>query len=353
MCMQKNRVCYLDVYKGMGIILVVLGHMETTPYLLKLWLNAFHMPLFFVAAGLLIGENRLYERESKSILRDRARSILIPYFWFSLIAILWYGMKAFLSSAQHFPLEMVDLLWDSLSFFGVSVLWFLPAFFVGVTGYQFLRKKAAYFAALPILAILAAGTCAFGGWPESTAGEMSVVVFLLKLACVVLRGCVGMFFCALGEGMGILIRYLADKKWVMLLTGLGMTGIGTYFALTNVSVSFRYLIFGNRALFWGAAICLNGGILLLCRSIGHLALLEYPGKHSMIIMVTHLDLQVLNIAQKAGNRVLEIAYYPLVYNIVVFVVITVLELFWIWLINGRLGFMIGKGRKKESHLEGL
>ena len=54
--MQKNRIRYLDIYKGLGIVLVVLGHMEATPYFWKLLLNAFHMPLFFVAAGLLTGE---------------------------------------------------------------------------------------------------------------------------------------------------------------------------------------------------------------------------------------------------------------------------------------------------------
>ena len=93
--MQKNRIRYLDIYKGLGIVLVVLGHMEATPYFWKLLLNAFHMPLFFVAAGLLTGEGRLYERESGSVIRDRARSILIPYFWFSLIGILWDCAKEF------------------------------------------------------------------------------------------------------------------------------------------------------------------------------------------------------------------------------------------------------------------
>lgn len=346
--MQKNRVRYLDIYKGIGIILVVLGHMETTPFYLRLWLNAFHMPLFFVAAGLLIGESRLYERECVSAIRGRARSILIPYFWFSLIAILWDGVKILLTPASRSLSGMAGKLWDSLSLFGVSVLWFLPVFFVGVTGYQLLRKKAAYPAALLVLAVLAGVICILNGFPgELAAREMSVGVFLLKLACAVLRGCVGMFFCALGEGMGILIHYLADRKGAMLLISLGLTGIGTYLAVRNVQrsgylVSFCYLLVGNMALFFGAAICLSGGILLLCCCMGQLAPLEYLGRYSMIIMVTHLDLRVLNIAWKAGDKALGLTGYPLVGNIVVLVVIIVLELFCIRLFNGWLGFMIGK-----------
>ena len=351
--MQKNRVRYLDIYKGIGIILVVLGHMETTPYLLKVWLNAFHMPLFFVAAGLLIGEGRLYGRESIPIIRGRARSILIPYFWFSLIAILWEAAKVLLAPATHSLSDMTDKLWDSLSLFGVSVLWFLPVFFVGVTGYQLLRKRVAYPAALAMLTVLAVIICIFNGFPGKVAvREMSVGVFWLKLACAVLRGCVGMFFCALGEAMSILTGYLTGRRAVMLLTGVGMTGIGTYLAAVNAQVSgypvsFCYLLVGNTALFFGAAVCLTGGILLLCCCMGQLAPLEYLGRYSMIIMVTHLDLQVLNVAQKVGNKALSLTGHLLVGNMAVLVTLIALELFCIWLFNGWLGFMIGKKGKKS------
>lgn len=349
--MQKNRVRYLDIYKGVGIILVVLGHVEAAPYHLKLWLNAFHMPMFFVAAGLLIGEGGLYERESLSIVRDRARSILIPYFWFSLIVILWDGVKAILAPASHSPAGVAGRLWDSLSFFGVSVLWFLPVFFVGVTGYQLLRKRVAHPAVLPALAVPAAVICMCGGFPgELAAKEISAGVFLLKLACAVLRGCVGMFFCALGEGMGILAGLLADRKGAMLPVGLGLTGVGTYLAVINAQisgypVSFCYLLVGNTALFLAAAICLTGGILLLCRCMGQFAPLEYLGRYSMIIMVTHLDLQVLNIARKAGDKVLSLSGYPPAGHMAALAAIIVLELFYIRLFDGWLGFMVGKRRK--------
>ncbi|MDE7224692.1 MAG: acyltransferase family protein [Acetatifactor sp.] len=352
--MQKSRVQYVDIYKGIGIILVVLGHMEATSDHLKVWLNAFHMPLFFAAAGLLISEGRLYERKSASVVRGRAQSILIPYFWFSLIAILWDGVKALLTKTPFSQTDVAAKLWDSFSFFGVSVLWFLPVFFVGVTGYQLLRKRIVYPAALLLLTMLAAAICILNGFPgELAAKEMSVKVFLLKLSCVFLRGFVGMFFCALGEGMSILTGYLTERKAVMLPAGLIMTGIGTYLAIMNAlisgyPVSFCYLLVGNIALFFGAAICLSGGILLLCCWIGKLAPLEYLGRYSMIIMVTHLDLRVLNLAQRAGNKAWELTGQLFVHGIVVLVTIIVLELFCIWLFDNCLGFMLGKKHQKPS-----
>lgn len=353
--MQKNRMRYLDIYKGIGIVLVLLGHIGTTPYCLGLWLNAFHMPLFFVAAGLLIGENRLHDRDSKSIVSGRLRSVMIPYLWFSLIAILWDGAKALLTSAQHFKLDMTGKLWDSLSLFGVSVLWFLPAFFVGVTGYQLLRRRVSLAVMLPALTVAAVALLVLDGMPEELAArDMSVKVFLLKLLCVLPRGCLGAFFCAVGEGMGILIRRLEGRKGVMLLIGLVMTGAGTFLAANNALVSVRYLVFGNMALFMGASVCLTGGVLLLCRCIEHLPVLEYLGKYSLIIMVTHLDLRVFNLALKAGDKALEWTGLSVVYPIVVVGVIIVLELFWIWLLRGPLSFMLGKsgGRTKPECIAG-
>ena len=354
--MQKNRIRYLDIYKGLGIVLVVLGHMEATPYFWKLLLNAFHMPLFFVAAGLLTGEGRLYERESGSVIRDRARSILIPYFWFSLIGILWDCAKEFFAPMPHSFTGISGKVWDAISFFGISVLWFLPVFFVGATGYQLLRKKLAYPAALALLASLAVGLCAFKGVPGQAAGrEMSAGVFLLKLASTVLRGCMGMFFCALGEGMGILVRCLAERKWVLALAGAGLTGAGSWLSVVNVRVSgypvsFCYMLLGNGALFILAALCLTGGTLFLCCLPGRFAPLEYLGKHSLAIMVTHLDMRVIYIAQKAGGLALAATGRLFIQHIALFAVMVILELFWIWLLNGCLGFLMGKRKNTGAQI---
>ena len=45
---MNNRVKYFDLAKGIGIILVVLGHMENIDASIRIWIASFHMPLFFV-----------------------------------------------------------------------------------------------------------------------------------------------------------------------------------------------------------------------------------------------------------------------------------------------------------------
>lgn len=352
---KSERIRYLDIYKGIGIILVVLGHTEMIPEGLKLWLEAFHMPLFFVAAGVLIGDLKLYERDGMSVVKDRMRSILVPYFWFSLIAILWDGVGIFLDPAQYTIEGMTAKIWDSVSLYGVSVLWFFPAFFIGTAAYQFLRKRLYYSVSAILLAILAAVICGINGIPDYIAGkDMTVEVFLLQAAYALWRGCVGMFFCAVGEGMSILIRHYKEKKLPLVLTGAALIGVGTYaafknFELSGTMASFRFLITGEMALFFLAAICLSGGILILCWWINQCSPLEYLGKYSLIIMVTHLDLRVMNIAKKTGDKIFELLDHNFARNITVFIVILGLEVIMIWLFNGILGFMVGKRRKKMTH----
>lgn len=72
--MKGNRICELDIAKGIGILLVILGHCTTQviPALANL-VNSFHMPLFFLLSGMVYKSCSLDELVSK-----RFRSIGIP-----------------------------------------------------------------------------------------------------------------------------------------------------------------------------------------------------------------------------------------------------------------------------------
>ena len=49
--MTGKRIRYFDMAKGLGIILVVLGHIEYISDELRAWISSFHMPLFFILSG--------------------------------------------------------------------------------------------------------------------------------------------------------------------------------------------------------------------------------------------------------------------------------------------------------------
>lgn len=54
---MNKRLEYIDIVKGIGIFLMVLGHSysEDNASLIIKWLYSFHMPLFFIVSGVLYG----------------------------------------------------------------------------------------------------------------------------------------------------------------------------------------------------------------------------------------------------------------------------------------------------------
>ena len=83
----SDRVEWIDAAKGIGIILVVLGHIWLIGPGQKI-INSFHMPLFFFLSGYVFHFERY--RDFKQFLGSKGTRILAPYFWFSLITYFYW-----------------------------------------------------------------------------------------------------------------------------------------------------------------------------------------------------------------------------------------------------------------------
>ncbi len=79
---EMKRQIWIDVLKGMGIVLVVVGHVTHNDLLAKM-IFMFHMPLFFLIGGWLHNTNT----PERAYLKSKAFSLLVPYF--SFLVILW------------------------------------------------------------------------------------------------------------------------------------------------------------------------------------------------------------------------------------------------------------------------
>ena len=78
-----------DVMKGIGIFLMVLGH-SGSPSFLRVFVYAFHMPLFFMISGLLI--KQVYFDNKISFLKKRVKSLYLPCVKWSIIFILLHDV---------------------------------------------------------------------------------------------------------------------------------------------------------------------------------------------------------------------------------------------------------------------
>lgn len=77
-----KRITYIDIAKGIGILCVVLGHVNLWDKL-DMLIHGFHMPLFFFLSGYLFKAT-----DGKSFIIKKARTLLWPYLLFYLLNIV-------------------------------------------------------------------------------------------------------------------------------------------------------------------------------------------------------------------------------------------------------------------------
>ncbi|MBE6909140.1 MAG: hypothetical protein E7474_06165 [Ruminococcaceae bacterium] len=132
----KTRRLEYDYAKGIGVLLVIMGHMTTYPRAIKNMIYSFHMPMFFIIAGLLISVPAKGEEGSfRKLLQKKSRAILIPAFFFELLMYVWGIVKRIIE--HEFAVS-----WLPKGFLGIFLqigyseysgsLWFLWTFFLAL-----------------------------------------------------------------------------------------------------------------------------------------------------------------------------------------------------------------------------
>lgn len=128
--MDYQRKYYIDILRGIGMLLVVYGHIiRIYPDRSYIW--TFHMPLFFFISGLTFIPNK-YNSLKVFIIR-RGIFLLIPYLIFYLLCLpLWAAFtllyKGDLSIAD-FLKEFLLMFYGNMTASG-GALWFLPCLFM-------------------------------------------------------------------------------------------------------------------------------------------------------------------------------------------------------------------------------
>ena len=122
---MKNRIEVLDFAKGLAIFLVIMGHATdnlATP-LWRLIIYSFHMPLFFLVAGMVVKPVDVTERGSLiDFLRKNFLALVVPF-------VIW-GLLYSCFSYENFG-NILYGTYEMLSkSHSLTSLWFLPALFL-------------------------------------------------------------------------------------------------------------------------------------------------------------------------------------------------------------------------------
>lgn len=158
--MTGARTRWLDSARGAGVILVVIGHVErglTDAGIaaseafegFDLALYTFHMPLFFLLAG--VNSGRSIAQSWFVLLRRKIVTIVYPYVLWSLVQGSVVAVMAQSTNGEHHWRDLLYIGWRPIGQF-----WFLYALFLYTMGAASVRHNAVLILIMGTIAVLAA-----------------------------------------------------------------------------------------------------------------------------------------------------------------------------------------------------
>ena len=137
----SGRIDYIDLTKGIAILLVILGHCSYTGFkndIIKGMIFSFHMPLFFIVSAITYRSSE-DTNEFREKTKKAAKHLLVPILLTVLILILWDLVKdiTLLTNYDYWQGQIFSLIYGSgvnANFYGMDIAglgksWFLFALF--------------------------------------------------------------------------------------------------------------------------------------------------------------------------------------------------------------------------------
>jgi len=125
---MKQRIDYIDIAKGIAILLVMAGHSSLHTSITD-FIFAFHMPFFFMISGVTTN----YDMEWKPFIAGKVKHLLLPFLIYSVIVSILQCHLSPLSTSDYY----IDFLchgWKGIA------LWFVPVLFIAQIVTFFISK---------------------------------------------------------------------------------------------------------------------------------------------------------------------------------------------------------------------
>ena len=339
------EIGFVNNAKTIGIALVAFGHLAA-PTNALLFLNSFHMPLFFFLSGYLLSRSTC---DLKSFAKRKAQTLLIPYLFFAIVSFLFWYFAAQKLIERESGVNPFKYLFGILSaipskeYLGFNIpIWFLPSLFCTEMIFFIYQKYVGRYTFLFCVFLFLAGVIVklYAGFRLPYGLDVSLFSVLFLYSGYRLRK------------KNQLIASIRQIKPALQFTGVLLFGLLTYWlALLNGSsghVSVYTLQFYNYPLFLCAAC--SGIIFTLFLSIGipDYSLFRFFERNTIVILGFHLlcfpvlkGIQVflLHIPVETAN---DTYLLNLVYVLLMFAVLTPV----IYFINRFAPFLLG--REKSS-----
>ena len=268
----KKRIEFIDLAKGVCILLVILMHCGV-PFE-PAGFRALRMPLYFVLSGLFFKDYGGF----KSTVWKKINKLIIPFIFFYILAHCIIQLNFFIKGTiNESPYHIFDFINESYYF--NRPIWFLLCLFWDNLIFLCICRSAKNEIARGIL-VLITGLIGFYFVREAIVLPIQLSPALNSLP----------FFY-----LGYLLKrtsllYPSERKsfeWGLIVVLLGI-GINLSVFLDQPCISFlENEIHGNLIIVYLTSAAMVIGTLLLCKKIGRLPVVSYIGRYSIIPLGIH------------------------------------------------------------------
>ncbi len=274
---MTDRIKWIDTAKGIGILCVLLGHVNY-PYLQTI-IYTFHMPLFFFLSGFLFSGNKY---NTTAFIKNKIRTLVVPYYFWAFFYFIPIDIIFRLINDKNIDFSSYK---DFIIMGRKETIWFLGAMFcVSIIMYflaKFLKNNIyfiLFFSA--IMFIIFAVYYYFGGkalWFNLDVAFMALPFFALGYYLSMRRQVLEkinkitpfLFICLIFLFLSInfIVGYLNKK-------------------ISSVKVDMSQNSYGNLILMFVSAIAGIIVVVLISQKI-HFKFISYLGQNSIIYFIMH------------------------------------------------------------------
>ena len=274
---MKQRIHYVDVAKGILISLVVLGHISAYSLgdhsRLFYFIYSFHMPCWFFFSGFFYKA-----KQSNLYFSSKLKTLLLPYLIFSIFNMFIEGFAISIDKEKIYALFRFGGLWFLITLFSISVIYYVleNACFRNLD-----RNKRTILLSVVSLLFLIVGLTVGGG--NVGTHDTKTCIF------------VNFFFFHVGACLGDVKEGFSTNKPVKrcFLGIIGFLILITLFYIAPLNpspVDVNINRYGNKLMFVAFAIIGIAGMLLLSSGIQENGVIEYLGRNSLVILLSHFPI---------------------------------------------------------------
>ncbi|MBR0412369.1 MAG: acyltransferase family protein [Eubacterium sp.] len=329
----KNRIDWIDLARGVGVLLVIFGHTKI-PYFAAYLSYAFHIPLFFMISGICFKVNDV---SFFDFLVKKIKTIIIPYIFCSFIILINLTLNDTLANGFSSAV-LIDNCKKLIVQRHYQTVWFLACLFICEILAYFILK---YIKIKPIVLGVAVLLFGISFLYSKYYGDIALP-WAIDLVPATLP------FLLIGYTFKDYLKTLDIKfKFPIMLICLMMSLVCNsvnikMFDIRQVNMFFN--IYGNYVLFVLSSLSGSVAVIGLAQIISKVWAVNYIGANSIPFFAFHQTLfyiinQLLG-KPEFGRRLYLTAYWFVIIVAVILVIYPFNEL----LIRTRLCVLIGKSK---------